>query len=154
MKFRFHSPAGPLLAAVFCLLLTWTAVAASAKELRFEAQLVWATMSDNSPDPTHKPVESGVRKRLAELPLKWKSYFEVKRENVSIERGKSQEAVLSRQCKISIKDIDGSNFEVALIGKGESVLKRTQKLPKGDILVLGGNAPDASGWLVVVKRIE
>jgi hypothetical protein len=27
-------------------------------------------------------------------------------------------------------------------------------LPKGEILVLGGNAPNASAWLVIVKRID
>jgi hypothetical protein len=50
--------------------------------------------------------------------------------------------------------VEGSDFEVSLIGKGEPVLKRTQSLPAADMLVLGGNAPDSNGWLVVLKRIE
>jgi hypothetical protein len=33
-------------------------------------------------------------------------------------------------------------------------VKRTQALPKGEILVLGGNAPNASAWLVILKRID
>jgi hypothetical protein len=44
--------------------------------------------------------------------------------------------------------------EVSLVGKGKDVAKRTQKLPKGETLVLGGNAPNATAWLVVLKRLE
>ena len=43
---------------------------------------------------------------------------------------------------------------VALFGKGKETLRRMQNLPKGEMLVLGGNAPNATGWLVVLKRIE
>jgi hypothetical protein len=31
-------------------------------------------------------------------------------------------------------------------------LKRTQALPKGETLVLGGNAPNATSWFVVLKQ--
>jgi hypothetical protein len=34
------------------------------------------------------------------------------------------------------------------------VVRRIQKLPKGEILVFGGNAPNATAWLVILKRIE
>jgi hypothetical protein len=34
------------------------------------------------------------------------------------------------------------------------VLKRTQTLAEGKTLVLGGNAPDETGWLVVLKRTD
>jgi len=34
------------------------------------------------------------------------------------------------------------------------VVKRTQALPKGEILVLGGNAPNATAWLIILNRIE
>jgi len=44
--------------------------------------------------------------------------------------------------------------EVSLIGKGKEVVKRTQALPKGEILVLGGNAPNATAWLVILKRTD
>jgi hypothetical protein len=71
-----------------------------------------------------------------------------------VREGGSKEATLSDKCKIEVKDIDGTSIEVALIGKGKPVLKRTQQLPKANMLVLGGEAPDSSGWLVVLKRIE
>lgn len=143
-----------MLLAVSCLLVTFLANASPARDLKFKALLVWATTAESSPNPKHKPVDPEVRKKLSELPLKWKNYFEVNQKDMVVKSRESAEVNLSEKCQISVKDVDGKNFEVALIGKGEAVLKRTQKLPKGELLVLGGNAPDSTGWLVVLKRIE
>ncbi len=154
MRFDRTLPACCGWLAVLCFFLTSAGIAAPAKDLEFQALLVWATDAENSPDHNHKPVEAEVRRKLAELPLKWKNYFEVKREQFTVPRGGSEKATLSDKCKIGVTDVDGRHIEVSLIGKGEPVLKRTQPLSKGEILVLGGNAPDATGWLVVLKRIE
>jgi hypothetical protein len=142
------------LALVSLLFALTVSAARAAADFKFEVQLVWATTATNSPNPEHKPVEEEVHKKLSELPLKWKHYFEVKSENIRVSKNETREARLSKICRISVRDIDGKNFEFALIGKNEPVLKRTQKLPKGEMLVLGGNAPDATAWLVVLKRIE
>ena len=154
MRFKQSSLPRLALLAAACVLLAFATVAAQAKDLKFEALLVWATNAEKSPDPNHKPIESDVREKLSELPLKWKNYFQVTNKSLSLPKGGVVEVALSEKCKSSVKDIDGKNVEVALIGKGDSVLKRTQALPKGEMLVLGGNAPNSTGWLVVLKRIE
>ncbi len=154
MKFRSNRrPACGWLAAVFCLAALF-AVAASAADLKFKALLVWATNAESSPNRNHKPVDGEVRKKLSELPLKWKNYFVVTNVPVVVPRGGSQTTVLSTRCKIDVKDIDGRHVEVSLIGNGEPVLKRVQPLSKDKMLVLGGNAPNETGWLVVLKRVE
>jgi hypothetical protein len=136
------------------LLPALPSAAGPGKELEYEAMLVWAANTETSPDPDHKPVERDVLKKLRELPLKWKYFFEVKRRSFSLARGQSIRVTLSAKCGIEVKDIDGKHIEVSLIGKGQPVLKQTQSLPPGDMLILGGNAPDETGWLVVLKRIE
>jgi hypothetical protein len=140
--------------AGLCLLLAFTGIAAQAKDLKFQAILVWATDAENSPDSSHKPVDAEVLRKLRGLPLKWKNYFEVKRKPLAIPRNGSETVALSDKCKIGVADVDGTHVEVSLIGKGEPVLKRTQPLSPREMLVLGGNAPDSTGWLVVLKRIE
>jgi hypothetical protein len=135
-------------------LLALPGVAARGHDLKFEAYLVWATNAEKSPDPRHKPVNSEVRKKLEDLPLKWTHFYEVSREKFSVPRGGSEGANLSEKCRIQVTDVGMKHIEVSLIGKGEPVLKRTQPLAKGELLVLGGNAPDDTGWLVVLKRIE
>ena len=128
--------------------------AAHAKDWKLEAVLVWATNADKSPNPKHKPVDAEIKRKLSDLPLKWKNCFEVNRETFVVRQGGSAEVALSEKCKVNVKHADGKNAEVSLIGKGEQVLKRIQPLPNGEMLVLGGNAPDETGWLVVLKRLE
>jgi hypothetical protein len=140
--------------AALCFLLTFSALAARAGDLGFEAYLVWATNAEKSPNPNHQPANAEVRRKLGELPLKWKNYFEVNRKRFTVRKSGSEKVELSKKCAIEVKAIDVKQVEVSLIGKGEQVLKRTQSLPKGEMLVLGGNAPDETGWLVVLKRVE
>jgi hypothetical protein len=137
-----------------CFAPAFAGLAAPAKESKYEVLLIWATNAEKSPDPHHTPVDADTLKKLRELPLKWKNYFVVNRASLEIPKGESKEVTLSNQCKIAVKDVDGKSIEVSLIGEGQPVLKRTQPLPRGKILVLGGDAPDETGWLVVLKRIE
>jgi len=154
MKFKLTLRAWAGWLAVLCFLFSFSGHAAESKDLKFEAQLIWATNDEKSPDPKHAPVDKEVRKTLSELPLRWKNYFVVKTVPLTVPSGGSKDAALSEKCTIEVKDIDGKNLEVSLIGKGKPVLKRIQSLLKGKMLVLGGNAPDSTGWLVVLKRLE
>ena len=139
---------------VTCLLLAFACVAAQEKALKYDAALIWATDLAKSPNPNHKPVPPEIRRKLSELPLKWKHFFVVTNVTFSITLQGSKEVVMSDRCRIRVADLGKNQVEVSLIGQGQRVLKRTQPLPKGDMLVLGGNAPDESGWLVVLKRVE
>jgi hypothetical protein len=155
MRFKLSLRACPgWLAVVGFVLIFTSAMAAQAKDLKFQALLIWATNADKSPNPKHKPVDPEIQKKLKELPLKWANYFQESRETFTVPKGGAEEATLSEQCKIKVKDIDGKNIEISQIGKGVPTLKRIEPLPKGEMLVLGGNAPDSTGWLVVLKRVE
>ncbi|MCX6891843.1 MAG: hypothetical protein WCL11_19860 [Verrucomicrobiota bacterium] len=145
------------------LLLGWALAAAiysgsglrlQAATLKLQAQLVWGTNDERSPDPKHKPVEAVVKEKLKELPLKWSNYFEINRKNVELSPSGTSKVELSEKCQLEVTSLGGSKLEVILLGKGKETLKRTQALPKGEMLVLGGNAPNATAWLVVLKRIE
>lgn len=139
---------------LLCLSLAFGPAAVSAKDFKFEALLIWATNAAKSPNPNHKPVDVEVRKKLKDLPLRWTNFFEVNRVVFAVAPGGSQEEMLSEKCRIIVKNVGEHLFEVSLIGKGEPVLKRIQRLPKGEMLVLGGNAPNETGWLVALKRKE
>ena len=66
----------------------------------------------------------------------------------------SDAADLSAQCRIGVKNIDDTHVEISIIGKDKPVLKSIQRLPKGEILVIGGDAPNATSWLIIIKRLE
>jgi hypothetical protein len=142
-------------AASVLLLLIFAAVAGQAAEMKIETQLVWGTNDPQSPDSKHKLVDQEIQKKLDELPLKWANYFQICKKRFQVPQSGAKKVTISDKCEIEVRDIDGKKMEVSLIGKnGETVLKRTQPLPKGDILVLGGNAPNATAWFVTLKRVE
>ena len=122
--------------------------------LKLEAQLVWGTKDDRSPNPKHKPVEPEVKQKLKELPLKYSNYFEVNRKVFEVPPASLSKVSLSDKCQLEVRSLGGSRIEVTLFGEGKETLRRTQSLPKREMLVLGGNAPDDTAWLVVIKRIE
>jgi len=137
-----------------CAFLAWGEVRPQDAVLKLQVQLVWGTNDERSPDPKHKPVESDVKAKLKELPLKWTNYFEVNRKGFEVLPSSVTKVALSEKCELDVKSLGSSKLEVALFGKGKETLRRIQTLPKGEMLVLGGNAPNSTAWLVVLKRIE
>jgi hypothetical protein len=145
------------------LLLVWVGLLTSfisgetrlqAATLKLQVQLIWGTSDTHSPDPKHKVVEADVRTKLEDLPLKWTNYFEVNRKDFELASPGASKVPLSQKCQLEVKSLGGAKMEVVLFGKGKETLRRTQTLGKGEMLVLGGNAPNATAWLVVLKRIE
>ena len=149
---RASRTAGWLCIALAIAALTPTARAA---ELKFQTQLVWGTDDPNPPPgKNYKPVEPAILNKLHELPLKWKNYFEVKQIDFQVTPAVTKKVPLSDKCELNVLSQSNSTVEVALFGKGKEVVRRTQSLPKGQILVLGGNAPNATAWLVILKRTD
>jgi hypothetical protein len=144
--------------------LAWIAVAALglasvearglAADMKLDVQLLWGTDEAKSPNPKHKPVEADLREKLKKIPLRWKNYFEVTRKIVGIPTGASRTVILSEMCDLEIKNVDGTKTEVTHFGKGKPVGTRTQTMSKGEVFILGGDAPGATAWLVVLRRTD
>ena len=123
--------------------------------MKFQAFLLWGTDESKPPEgKDYKPVTADIRQKLKELPIKWTNWFEVNRKDFAVPSGTTKEVPMSEKCQLNVKKLGDSEVEVTLIGKGKEVVKRKQSLPKGEMLVLGGNAPNSTAWLVVLKRIE
>lgn len=126
-----------------------------AGDRKFEAQLIWATNDKESPDPKHKVVDAEIRERLGKLPLKWENYFEVNRQQLCVDKGGTNKVCLSAKCTLEVNMKDSKKVEVLLMNKkGEVISRQTQPLAKGEVLVLGGEAPNSTAWLVTVKRTD
>lgn len=141
-------------AAVLALCLG-APVRTCAADLKFQTQLVWGTDDAKPPEgKDYKPVQPDILKKLKELPLKWKNYFEVRRTDFSVGPTLAKKVPVSDRCELNVLNHSNSTIEVSLIGRGKEVVRRTQSLQKGEIIVLGGNAPNATAWLVILKRTE
>jgi hypothetical protein len=130
------------------------ALSAQAADVQFEAILVWGT--DDAKPPAgkdYKPVEPELRNKFKKL-FKWSNYFEVRRKPFNLVSGINQRVEISPKCQLDVKDSGNSGVEVVLFGQGKEVARQKQALPKGELLVLGGDAPNSTAWLVVIKRLQ
>jgi hypothetical protein len=124
-----------------------------AEQLKLEVVLVWGTDDTKPPDgKNYKPLDPETRKQLKAL--KWKNYFEVKRIPVTVTTASPQKVELSEKCSLEVKAFGNSVVEATLFGKGKETIKVKQALPKGEILVPAGNAPNENAWLIILKRLE
>jgi hypothetical protein len=151
-----HNPLFPLSALVSTfMVLAAGGSEARAGEAKFETQLIWGTNDKKVADPKLKAVDADVRKKLAEIPLKWENYFEVNRKQFSVVSGVTNLVELSKKCSIEVRRVGKDKVEVSLHGKEDHVCyTRIQPLPKGEILLLAGNAPNKTAWFVTVKRVD
>jgi hypothetical protein len=140
--------------AAVLILFALTSTHALAGDMKLEAQLIWGTNDEKSPDPKHKAVEPEVERKLKKLPFKWKNYFEVTRKEFVVSKNGSDAVVLSKDCEIKVRNTNDDVLEVTIFGKGKSVGKITQALPKGELLVTGGNAENVTAWFVVLRQVE
>ena len=155
MRTRVISVIGLVWFSIAVVLLACGEVRAPAADMNLQAFLLWGTDDSKLPEgKPYKPIEPDISQKLKTLPLKWTNWFEVNRVAFAVPQGATKEVPMSEKCQVKVKQVSGSEVEVSLIGKGKEVVKRKQSLPKGEILVLGGNATNSTAWLVVLKRIE
>jgi hypothetical protein len=136
-------------------LLACADIRAQAADMKLQAFLLWGTDDAKPPEgKAYKPVAPEILHKLKELPLKWTNWYEVNRKEFIVLTGVVKEVAISEKCQLNVIKTSITEVEVSLIGKGKEVVKRKQSLPKGEMLVLGGNAPNSTAWLVVLKRTE
>jgi hypothetical protein len=139
-----------------CLLGTIQLVSAAVaadKGRKLELTLVWGTNLDKSPDDKHTPLEPGLAKKLSLF--KWKNYFQVNKMTVTVPAKSSVKQKLSEKCEVQLKDMGDSNFEIDLWGEDKHVIKKSQKIVKGELLTFGGDVKKSDGaWFVLIREIE
>jgi hypothetical protein len=124
-----------------------------AADLRLDVRLIWGTNERSSPDPTHKPIDTPLTRKLGKL-LTWKYYFEVNRKEIAIPLNAAKTIKLSGECTIEVINLGESRVEVKLFRAGKFVSKTVETVPKGDWLVLAGDGANKTAWFVVLKTAE
>ena len=122
---------------------------AADKARKYKVQLVWGTNEDKSPDKNHKLLKGEAAEKLGKH-FKWKNYFLITEKMVT----NADKTTLSEHCELQIKPLPHSSVEVQMWGKGKSVINNKQKLPKGESLVLGGDAKGDNSWFVIINEVE
>lgn len=143
-----------LLIGCLAFVATSTPVVAGTAESEFEALLIWGTNGKAPTNATLNPVDPKVKRKLDKMPFKWKQYYEVHRVPFKVQQGKSRKVSMSKVCDIVVLAKDSETIDLELIGEGKSVGHVSQKLPKGELLVVGGDAENYTSWFVVLRRVE
>jgi hypothetical protein len=122
--------------------------------MNLHAQLIWGTNDEKPADPGLKPIDPKIAKKLENLPIKWKYYYMVTAKDFSVPEGSTKKIEMSKECELVVKNIDGTNVEVQLVGKGKPAGKVTKGLGIGKCLVTGGDATNSTAWFVLLKQVE
>ena len=143
---------------VCIILLGLTAVGGGAPEakspaLKLNAQLIWATNDEKSPDPKHKEVDPALRKRF-QGPFKWKSYFEVSNQCITAPLKKTVRVKLSPDCEVEVTNFGDNQIEAKLFGKGEFQVHKKHMMKPGEIFSIAGDAKNGTAWFVVFTLAE
>ena len=141
--------------AVSALLFTGNVARAASdtSSLNIEAQLVWGTNGTNAPGKL-KLVGPRMSERLKHSPFKWDRYYEVNRQTDKVKFNEKKSVTMSKDCDIEITNLGDSQLRLRLFGHGKLVSDVTQALPKGELLVVGGDAEDSTAWFVILRQAE
>lgn len=140
-----------LLGAVF--LVTFAFIPASSAEDRsvtFHIQLIRGTNEKQPRDTEWKAIGPKLTKALAPV-FSWKYYWEVKRYETAVIRGKSTRIKVMPERDLEIELIKGGRAELRLYRKGELRRKMTASIDS-KLSILGGAAAEDEGWFIVVRR--
>lgn len=121
--------------------------------LNIESQLVWGT-DGPKPNTNLKLVGPKMSARLKGSPFKWDHYYEVNRQTNKVKFNGTTTVKMSKNCEIQITNLGDSKLECKLFGHGVLVSDVTQALPKGELLVIGGDAENATAWFVIVRQAD
>ena len=134
------------------LLLPVASVRAETGDMTIEAQLIWGT--NDKPDPKLKPADPKLATKLKSSPFKWDHYFEMHKETFKLRLNEEKTLTMSRNCVISITNLKDEQVKFQLIGKGKLANTTTQALPKGQLLITGGDAENSTAWFVVLRQVD
>lgn len=124
-------------------------ISAAAGEALYKVELIWGTDGEKPKDQPLKDVDPTLQERLKGV-FKWKHYFEVSRRDVSLPKEAGQKLRLSDKCELQMRDLGNARIDVRLYGDGKLVVKKVQPVVAGELIVVGGQSPDATAWFVVL----
>ena len=141
------------LAATAVFLAQSLLVRSAPADLTFQAQLLWGTNNDKPNDPKLKDVDPKVTDKLRGV-FKWKNYFEVNRQKFTVTGAGPKRVKMSEHCEIEVQNLGNSSVELKLYGKGKMVVRKTQRIKSGELLVLAGDDKNDTAWFVVLSLVE
>ena len=116
----------------------------------YYVQLIRGTDQERQPEANWKPVGPKLANRLSPV-FRWKHYWEVNCQPVSVETGKVSRCRLNDVREIEIELSSPSEIEFRLYSKGK-LMEKSRHLAHTRMGIMGGERTKNESWFVVVRR--
>lgn len=127
---------------------------AASDTITIDARLIWGT-NEAKTDSKLKAVGPRLSDKLKTLPLKWDHYYECKAQKpFKLNLNQTNRVTMSKRCDIAVTYLGNSQIKLDLYGNGQLVNTVTQALPKGEFLLVGGEAENSTGWFVAIRQAD
>ena len=126
---------------------------AGSPPLIFYTQLVQASDRDKPQESSWRPVGPKLSRQLCPK-FRWKNYWEVDRQTVSVQPGKVTRVRLNPERTIEIELRGQDESEIRLFTKGVLVRRSRQSIESCMSIMggMGGSRENEDSWFVVVRR--
>jgi len=139
---------------VVALYFPATVARAASDTINIDARLIWGT-SEPKTDTKLKPVGPRLSEKLKNSPFKWDHYYECNAQKpFTLKSNQVQRVQMSKRCEIVVTYLGNSEVKLEVYGNGQLVNTVTQALPRGEFLLVGGEAENSTAWFVVVRRAD
>ena len=135
----------------FLMLVTMPAMClADGLAVPFYAQLIRGTDMEKPGQSSWRPVGPKLSKQFGPK-FRWKHYWEINRQAVSVIPGKPTRIRLSSDREIEIELREGTEYDVRLYTGGKLARCSRQKL-QSRMSIMGGGLEVTESWFIVVRR--
>ncbi len=123
---------------------------ASEEKVTFYVQLIRGIDENKPPAPGAQRVGPKLARGLHSV-FKWKSYWEINRQEVTMPVGGKTKVVLSKERAVEIDLTRPNKRKVTAISDNKPLASATQSVGK-TMTVIGANRDSQTAWFIVVRR--
>jgi hypothetical protein len=124
--------------------------AADVAPITFYIQLIRGSDQDTPPLPDAHLIGDKLNRRLHDI-FKWKNYWEVKREAVTLKQGMGVRKKMSPERDVEITWTGDKNMVVSIYTNGKVTRKRQQST-ENTFYIAGGDNDATESWFIIVRR--
>ena len=136
--------------SLFVLLGVSAAGLAEDQPVTLYAQVIRGTDQEKPPKAGWKPVGPKLSSRLCPK-FRWKHYWEVSRQAVQLQPGKSVRIKATPEREIEIELGRSGESEIRLYSAGKLV-RKSKQTPESKMTIMGGGSDESESWFIVVRH--
>ena len=116
----------------------------------FYLQLIRGNSESTAPAPGAKLIGPKLSQKLSPV-FKWSNYWEIKRDSVDLEVGKSVRKKLSAEREVEVELLKTQDVAVRVIRNGKPT-RETRQGAANAFVICGGDKEEDQSWFIVVRR--